>query len=529
MHPSPSYTEKVYVVDDANRVIDVEVGETGEVKLEKRFGLVSAISTGICTGNTWAALGGTIVTSFYDGGPTGIMYEFIVVSFFYWFVGASIAELASAIPASGGVYHWAAATAGRKYGTACGYFAGWLNYFAWLLTVPSTCCICGQGILYIYQMYHPEFTVERWQIFICSVIICWCQCFIVMFCTKLLPAINLAGCFFIVAGFFISVVVCAVMPSVNGSGYASSKFVWATFNNQSGYLSDAVTFLVGMLNGAFAVGTPDCVSHMAEEIDHAGRNLPIVLLWQIVVGFVTAIAYMAAMFYAISDIDAIFAAGSIFPLGDIYRQATGSKAGALGLLAVIIIPTFCAGTGCMITCGRTLYALARDNATPFPSYLGLVNSTFKSPLWATFTCGVISTLVVAIYVGTTTAFSAFVGSFVLLTTSSFLLCIVPHMLHKRNIITPGPFWLGKWGFVVNLVAVLYMVVFFVIYCLPYSMPVTAENMNYSSVIFVGLFALVALWWFVGARKTYKGPVLDSFEVSDEVLEQVRSHQSLEKA
>lgn len=527
MQPSKSQ-EKVYVVDEENRVVDVNIGETSEIKLEKRFGLISAVSTGICTGNTWAALGGTIVTSFYDGGPTGIMYEFIAVSFFYWFVGASIAELASAIPASGGVYHWAAATAGKKYGTTCGYFAGWLNFFAWLLAVPSTCCILGQGIIYCYQLFHPEFEVERWQIFIVYVIVCWVQCFTVMFCTKLLPAINLGGCFFIVAGFFISVIVCVVMPHVNGTGYASSKFVWATFDNQSGYKSNGVTFLVGMLNGAFAVGTPDCVSHMAEEIDRAGRNLPIVLLWQIGVGFITAIAYMAAMFYAISDIDAIFAADLIFPLGAIYLQATGSKAGACGLLTVIILPTFCAGIGCYITCGRTLYALARDNATPLPNYLGSVHPKFKSPLWATFCCGVITTMIGAIYVGTTAAFSAFVGSFVLLTTSSFLLCIVPHLLHKRNIITPGPFWLGKYGFIINIVAVVYMVVFFVIYCLPYSKPVTSENMNYSSVIFSGLLLLIAVWWFVDARKSYMGPALVSYEMSDEALEQVRSYETMKR-
>jgi choline transport protein len=47
---------------------------------------------------------------------------------------------------------------------------------------------------------------------------------------------------------------------------------------------------------------------------------------------------MIAMFYAINDLDAIFALDSICPLGDIYYQATGSKAATLGLLIVIILP-----------------------------------------------------------------------------------------------------------------------------------------------------------------------------------------------
>lgn len=512
MHPVQSQTEKIYTIKD-NEVVDVEVGVVGEVHLERRFGLVSAVATGICTGNTWAALGGTIVTSFYNGGPTGILYEFITVSVFYWFVGASVAELTSAIPASGGVYHWAAATAGKKYGAVCAYFAGWLNFCAWLFTVPATCCILGQAIVYCYQMFNPDAVVERYQVFIVYIVCCWSQAFIVMYGTRLLPAINTIGCFLIISGFFITIIVCAVMPHVNGRGYASNEFVWKTWNNQLGYSSDGFTFLMGMLNGAFAVGLPDCVTHMAEEITSPGRNLPIVLLWQIAVGFFTAICYMIAMFYAITDIDAIFEAESFFPLGDIYLQATGSKGGALGLLIVIILPTFCAGIGCQITCGRTLYALARDNATPFPNYLGSIDKRFKSPLYATLACTILSTAIGSIYVGTTTAFSAFVGSFVLLTTASYLICIIPHLLHRRNIITPGPFWLGKYGFVINIVSCLYMIVFFVIYCFPYSMPVAADMMNYSSVMFVGLAVIVALWWVVGARKIYKGPELEIYGVS----------------
>lgn len=220
-----SKAQKVYVVDEQQKIVDDEVGVADEVRLKKRFGLGSAIATGVCTGNTWATLGGAIVTSFYNGGPTGILYEFITVSVFYWFVGAPIAELASAIPASGGVYHWAAATAGKKYGNVCGYFSGWLNFFAWLFAVPSTGCIVGQAIVYCYQIFHPEAVFERYQVFIVYLIVSWTQCCIVMFGTKLLPTINIIGCFLIVAGFFITVIVCAVMPHVNGTAYATSKFV----------------------------------------------------------------------------------------------------------------------------------------------------------------------------------------------------------------------------------------------------------------------------------------------------------------
>jgi choline transport protein len=43
----------------------------------------------------------------------------------YFMIAACIAEMASAIPSSSGVYHWASVTAGAKYGKALGFFAGW--------------------------------------------------------------------------------------------------------------------------------------------------------------------------------------------------------------------------------------------------------------------------------------------------------------------------------------------------------------------------------------------------------------------
>jgi choline transport protein len=70
----------------------MEVNETGHVQeLERNFSLFSICSVGIVTGNTWAALGGSIVVAIYNGGPPGVLYEFIAVSIFYWLVAASLA------------------------------------------------------------------------------------------------------------------------------------------------------------------------------------------------------------------------------------------------------------------------------------------------------------------------------------------------------------------------------------------------------------------------------------------------------
>ena len=88
----------------------------------------------------------------------------------------------------------------------------------------------------------------------------------VLYLNRALPSIETIGGFTVVAGVLISIIVCAVMPKSSGAPYASAYSVWSDWENTTGYTSSGFVFLLGMLNGAFAIGTPDLVSHLAEEV-----------------------------------------------------------------------------------------------------------------------------------------------------------------------------------------------------------------------------------------------------------------------
>jgi amino acid transporter len=235
-------------------------------ELDRLFSRFSIISTAITTGNVWIALAGTIAVAIFNGGPTGILYEFIVVSVFYWFIAASVAELASAIPSSAGVYHWATVTAGPRYGRLLGYLAGWWNFFAWIFATAVTLQITAAIIITMAQLNAPSYQYERWQVFVVFIFCAWLFAAIVLFFNKAIPKIEQVGGFFIIAGFLITVIVSAVMRHVQHRPYATSHQVWAEFTNLTGYSSSGFAFLLGMLNGAFAVGVPDLTSHLAEEM-----------------------------------------------------------------------------------------------------------------------------------------------------------------------------------------------------------------------------------------------------------------------
>ncbi|KAF4555697.1 Amino acid permease-like protein 15 [Elsinoe fawcettii] len=472
-------------------------------ELERNFGLLSIVGLVLTSGNTWLAVGGSLTVAIYNGGAVGVITEFIVVSVFYWCIAASLAELASAMPSAGGVYHWASVTAG-SYGRPVGFFAGWLNFFAWIFGLASSLQIIGLQITSAYALYHPEYVAERSHVIAVYIITTWLLCGGVIVANRILPHVETLGGILCMSGFFVTVLVCAILPGSTGGGHASAIAIWKTWSNGTGW-SDGLAFCLGMLNGAYAVGTPDAISKLCEEVPKPSINIPKAMLIQYVVGFVTGLTFLIAIFYGITDLDAVINRGLLFPLAAIFEQATGTTAGAVGLLVVAFLPSFFGLVGLYLIASRALWSLARDNATPFSTTLGKINERFKTPANSIILCSAICTLLALIYLGNSTAFSALIGSFVILTTISYLLAILPHLMSKRKTVEPGAFFMsGPTGYIVNIISCLFIVVFDILFCFPFAVPFDATTMNYSSLLAGGLTILVAVFWF-WKQKTYVGP------------------------
>lgn len=497
-------------------------------EVERNFSLLSLAATGVVTGSEWPALGGSILVAIYNGGPPGVIYEFIASTVCYLFVYAAIAELASSLPSSAGVYHWASIGAGPRWGKACGFVAGWWNFFGWVMGSASMSSIAGNIILSMvrlsltfqrrrrgvsdtpqYALFHPEYEYHRWHVFIVYIVVCWSACSLVAFANRALPTVNNIGLVFIVGGCLITVLVCAIVPGTSGNGYASSDTVWRIWENGTGYSSNGFVFLAGMLNGAYAVGTPDVCSHLSEEIPNPRVNVPKAMLAQLIVGTITAFAYIVTLFYSISDFAAISEAQIAFPVAVIYQQATNSRSGAIGLLVLILIPILCTLTGTLITSGRVLWTLGRDGATPYSSFVGRINKSGKNPMNATLICGVFCTILGAIFVGSLVAFNAFVGSFVILTTASYVMVILPNIISHGKYMKPGPFHIKGWmGYAVRGIACAYIFVSIVIFLFPFGMPLILDStMNWAIAIVGGESVFIGLWYWWKRSRGYDGPLI----------------------
>ncbi|KAK3985397.1 putative amino acid transporter [Cladorrhinum sp. PSN332] len=488
-------------------------------QLKRQYGLLGLAGIALTVDNAWVALGSSISVSILNGGPPGLIFGLIVALFYYTFIGLGLAEFASSVPTAGGVYHWATIAAGPKHGRATGFFTGWINFYGWIFDLAALVQITANISLSMYVIYHREtYSFQAWHAYAAYLGVLWICVALVMWGNKVLPYTQHAGMFFVVVGGVVTIVVLAVMMP-KGGGKERNYFVWGSFeeNNLTGW-GGGVAFLLGVLNGAFTVGTPDAITHIAEELPKPRRDLPIAIGLQIGLGFLYAFCFAIVLCYAITDLGILQGGINTYPLVDIYLQATADGQGnqnlgaTLGLLFIIWCASMLCCVGTTLTISRLYWALARDNAVPLSWFFSRVNEKLSCPVPATLFVGVVATGIGAIPLGSQVAFLNLAGSFIILTTVSYAIPFTAHILTGRKHFPKGPFHLGKFGMPVNILAVLFITMFDIFYCFPYTIPTNAEMMNYNSVILSGVVAITGAWWVLHARKHYPGPKVMSLYV-----------------
>lgn len=72
---------------------------------------------------------------------------------------------------------------------------------------------------------------------------------------------------------------------------------------------------------------------------------------------------------------------------------------------------------------------------------------------------------------------------------------------------PRRWSLGRYGLAINLVALAFLVPTLFFYCWPLAQPVTALNLNWSSVAFCIVLLAALIHYVIKARHEYVGPVM----------------------
>ncbi|KAJ9314202.1 hypothetical protein DTO271D3_5431 [Paecilomyces variotii] len=486
----------VIKVQDADELRLAQMGHKQE--LARHFSVFSLIGLASTCTISWTGLGLGLITAINAGGPGALIYGFILVAILQSFLGASLAEFVSAYPVEGGMYHWIAAIAPKKYNCFLSFATGWSTVFGWIFTTASTNLLYATNFMALIALYKDGLVIQPWMTFVVYQGFNLITSGIVMFGNRLIPAINKFSLAYLqIAWFVIMVTVAAKAPAHN-----DSKFVFRTWINNTGWENNVMCFITGLVNPLYSLGGLDGITHITEEMPNPGRNAPLALACTLIIAFVTGLTYMLSLMFSVQDYSTLADSPTGLPLAEIFRQTTQSRGGAFGLTFILWIALGPCTIGSQLSTGRIFWAFARDDGLPLSNIWSKVNRRLGAPFNAQLCVTVIIALLGCIYLGSSTAFNAMMSSAVTINNIAYLVPILTNLLQRRKRMHRGPFFMGNLpGMFANSVTVAWLIFAIVFFSFPYYMPVTASNMNYTCAC-VGGFMIIELFWWLVAGKRY---------------------------
>ena len=464
--------------------------------------MISALGVAYSITNTGLGILLAIGTAVYFGGPPSYFWGFLLMTIVGFCAAVSLGELVSMYPHSGGQYFWVAqlypAENGRRLLSYITAIFAWAGAVA---TGASACLVCTQIIFGMATLANPGLTIQPWQIFLGFQALNL-ACFPVNCVERGLGYFGkLALIMAISSTIVIFIAVLAVAPTKQ-----SAAFFFTDFTNVSGWPT-GLAFFIGINAPNWNFSCLDAATHLADELPDPRRNIPRVLVLTVLVGFITGLPVLMAMYFCVQSVDdAINGVSGIFSMEVFLQVFTGNKAAALGLEALVLIPGIFSIVGIHTWQSRMAWALSRDGGFPSSKYLARVASApFGSPVYAHAWSASWTAMCGFLYLASTTAFSSLISAGIVLQYLSYSLAVGCLLLRGRSNVRPGPFFMPKLGLVCNVVVLIWTVAATVFYSLPYFMPVKAAEMNYVSVVLVFIVLYAFVYWFAVGRRAYVVP------------------------
>lgn len=429
------------------------------------------------------------------------------------FLALSLAELTSAWPTASGSYHWVSQiipeTAWfRRFSV---WITGWTNLVAWwMMTISATilgaqCVMAGAIIVSTDTSTNiASFEPERWQTWLVYIGYLVTGALFNTFCIKIIPTYTKITMYWSVAAFVVFVIV--IVSTTDNDKRADASWVFGGFENTANW-ADGMAWLMGMAQtSALCFTGYDSIVHMVEELPNPSVAAPFAIIFTPITGGITGFLFLIALLFQVSDIES--AQNAFVALAEIAFTSAG-KAGGVILTMFIAIGLGVGTWFDTMTCSRLTYALARDKAYIFPTYFNNVNPRYKVPVRAVWVSAVIVGAIGAIYIGSVSAFNAIIGGCVIFINWSYIIPVIWLMIYGRDRLGPRPFNLGKFGYPVNIIAILYGLFTAVLNFFPFGgPPVTSEDMNYVVVVFFGIYILLLGYWFIWAKDLFVVPKME---------------------
>lgn len=247
---------------------------------------------------------------------------------------------------------------------------------------------------------------------------------------------------------------------------------------------------------------------MSEEVRNAAISIPQAMCAIFILNFCQIFLTTLTMAYHLPDVELALKDPTTYPAIWMLKQAMPTPWVTV-MLTLISVLLMVGNISYLAAVSRDLFAFARDEGLPFSKWLARVDPRSKSPTNSYIISGVFCSLLSLIYIGSSVAFYAIVSlnTVALLQCYVFSIgCVLWRRIYHPETLPHAPFSLGKWGIATNATALVWGTWSFFWCFWPEEYPVTAEGFNWASPIFVITIIASLVYYCLGGRKKYRGPV-----------------------
>ena len=430
------------------------------------------------------------------GGPAEMAFGWPLVSVFTLAVALSMAELASALPTSGAMYHWACRLGGKGWG----WFTAWFNIIGQLATLAGIDYGCALFVTPLVGLPTTTGTV-----LIVYAVVLLSHALINHFGIRLVARLN---------DFSVTVHIVGVIAIVGAVLIFAPKrpigFFFARITSNPDGWPYWWAFVVGLLQAQWTFTGYDASASVSEETVDPRRRVPWSIVMAVAVSSVVGYLLLIALTLAITDIPSVLnatdAAGHEIPaVIAILNTALGERAGGLFVGLAAMAMWFC-GLAAVTWTSRVIYAFARDHGMPASAVWMRVSTTHGTPA-------------PAIWLSVAIAFVATIssGTYAVVTSISviglYFSYVAPVYLSWRArgsaaALARGPWHLGRCGPAVNVVAMLWVAFITIILAIP-------DNFRAGKTMAV-LSVLLSAWYLAAERHRFRGPAWIQERLKSEV-------------
>ena len=455
------------------------------------FSIICILSGGINSlGQATAGAGGAAIGI---GWPLGVVMSGMFA--------LALAQISSAYPTAGGLYHWGSILGNR--------FTGWLSAWLNLLGLVTVLGAINVGTFYFFFGAFPSFglqdTLSHRVLFVA--VITGLQALVNHFGIKLTARLTDFSGFLILGTAAVLTLACLIAaPSwdigrlftfANYTGTEGASLVWPVA------FGGGMAFLVGLLLPIYTITGYDASAHTSEETVKASTSVPRGMVSSVIWSGLAGWVMLCAFVLMIPNMDDAAKQGwNVFFWA---MDAQMNPTLKVMLYIAIFISQWLCGLATVTSASRMLFAFSRDGGIPGASKaLATVNPTLRTPVAAIWTASVLSVLFVsltsAITIAGTPAYSIVVSCTVIFLFLSFSLPIALGLMTiggpKWPTMGPWNIGIGTYKVVASLSLVAMAVMFFI--------GIQPPN-DWALEITLGFIVLALVIWVVFENRRFQGP------------------------